>query len=71
MTAQNTIHTVNEDYVERYGFADAESMEGRAPKGLTRDIVKLISAKKNEPDWMARNETPMPMMPKAMTNTPM
>ena len=52
MSAQDTIYTVNQDYVERYGFADPESLEGRAPKGLNRDIVKMISDYKNEPEWM-------------------
>jgi Fe-S cluster assembly protein SufB len=35
----------------KYGFVtDIESEE--FPKGLSEDIVRLISAKKNEPDWL-------------------
>ncbi len=35
----------------KYGFeTDIES--DRAPKGLSEDIVRFISAKKNEPEWM-------------------
>jgi Fe-S cluster assembly protein SufB len=35
----------------KYGFStDIES--DMAPKGLNEDIVRLISAKKNEPEWM-------------------
>ena len=35
----------------KYGFVtDIESE--KAPKGLNEDIVRFISAKKNEPDWM-------------------
>jgi len=35
----------------KYGFAsDIES--DMAPKGLSEDIVRFISAKKNEPEWM-------------------
>ena len=39
----------NKDY--KYGFVtDIEADE--APKGLNEDIIRLISAKKNEPEWM-------------------
>src|SRR4029077_7488078 len=35
----------------KYGFVtDIES--DKAPKGLAEDIVRFISAKKNEPEWM-------------------
>jgi Fe-S cluster assembly protein SufB len=40
---------INTDY--KYGFVtdiDADS----APKGLNEEIIRFISAKKNEPDWM-------------------
>jgi Fe-S cluster assembly protein SufB len=40
---------VNKEY--KYGFiTDIES--DSAPKGLTEDIVRLISAKKGEPEWL-------------------
>src|SRR5580658_2091908 len=35
----------------KYGFVTDIEME-RAPKGLSEDTVRYISAKKNEPDWM-------------------
>lgn len=39
----------NQEY--KYGFTtDIESEE--APKGLNEDIIRLISSKKNEPEWM-------------------
>jgi len=39
----------NSEY--KYGFVtDIES--DKAPKGLTEDTIRLISSKKNEPDWM-------------------
>jgi len=46
----NTIEkAVLSDY--KYGFyTDIEADE--APKGLSEDIVRFISAKKNEPEWM-------------------
>src|ERR1043166_875000 len=41
--------TVLSDY--KYGFV-TEIEADEAPKGLSEDIVKFISAKKNEPQWM-------------------
>ena len=35
----------------KYGFSSVIEMD-KAPKGLNEDIVRLISKKKNEPDWM-------------------
>ena len=35
----------------QYGFETAVESE-KAPKGLSEDIVRFISAKKNEPEWM-------------------
>src|SRR6478735_7058373 len=41
--------TVSSDY--KYGFiTDIEADE--APKGLSEDTIRFISAKKNEPEWM-------------------
>jgi Fe-S cluster assembly protein SufB len=42
---------MSESYEYKYGFTtDIETEE--FPKGLSEDIIRLISAKKNEPDWM-------------------
>ncbi|MBP0440866.1 Fe-S cluster assembly protein SufB [Tianweitania sediminis] len=35
----------------KYGFETTIEMD-KAPKGLNEDIIRLISAKKNEPQWM-------------------
>jgi Fe-S cluster assembly protein SufB len=40
---------VSQEY--KYGFTTNIEME-TAPKGLNEDIVRFISAKKNEPEWM-------------------
>ncbi len=50
MTAPDTVESlVNREY--RFGFVtDIES--DLAPRGLTEDTIRLISAKKNEPDFM-------------------
>ena len=55
MATQRVIsrNTASEDLQSDYkwGFSiDIE--EETAPKGLNEDIVRLISAKKNEPEWM-------------------
>jgi len=48
-TAQQVREMTEEKY--KYGFVtDIESET--APKGLSEDIVRFISAKKNEPEWM-------------------
>ena len=37
----------------KYGFTtDIES--DTIPKGLSEDVVRIISAKKNEPEWMLK-----------------
>jgi len=48
-----TIEQYNEltDDKYKYGFVTDIEME-TAPKGLNEDIVRFISAKKNEPEWM-------------------
>jgi Fe-S cluster assembly protein SufB len=49
-TATNTIEALaNQEY--KYGFV-TEIESDVAPRGLNEDIIRLISAKKNEPEWM-------------------
>ncbi len=50
---QETIDTVARIDVDqyKYGFETLIEMDV-APKGLNEDTIRLISAKKNEPDWM-------------------
>ncbi|MGV8841444.1 MAG: Fe-S cluster assembly protein SufB [Bauldia sp.] len=50
---RETVDQVRSIDVDRYkyGFATDIASE-KAPKGLSEDIVRFISAKKNEPDWM-------------------
>ena len=35
-----------------YGWADSDSAGASAKRGLNEDVVRDISAKKNEPGWM-------------------
>ncbi|HEY8564926.1 MAG TPA: Fe-S cluster assembly protein SufB [Beijerinckiaceae bacterium] len=50
---QETIEQVRSIDVDqyKYGFSTDVEME-LAPKGLSEDVVRYISAKKNEPEWM-------------------
>jgi Fe-S cluster assembly protein SufB len=50
---QETIEQVREIDVDKYkyGFETDIDME-YAPKGLNADIVRFISAKKGEPEWL-------------------
>ncbi len=44
--------TINAGYAEKYGFHDEERAMFKTPKGLSEDVVRQISARKNEPAWM-------------------
>ena len=52
---QETIDQVRQIDVDqyKYGFETLVEMD-KAPKGLSEEIVRLISAKKNEPEWMLK-----------------
>ncbi|HUU25764.1 MAG TPA: Fe-S cluster assembly protein SufB [Methyloceanibacter sp.] len=50
---QETVERVKQIEVDKYKygfFTDIESV--KAPKGLNEDIVRFISAKKDEPEWL-------------------
>ena len=46
------IADLNLDYKTKYGFADPEEYLMKAPKGLSHEVVEMISRYKGEPDWM-------------------
>ena len=50
---QETVDRVRQIDVDqyRYGFETLIESE-KAPKGLSEDIIRFISAKKGEPEWM-------------------
>ncbi|MEQ1868386.1 MAG: Fe-S cluster assembly protein SufB, partial [Micropepsaceae bacterium] len=53
MAEQATIDAVTARGAERYKYGFVTDIESeKAPKGLTADTIRYISAKKNEPDWM-------------------
>ena len=50
--AAERIADLNQDYREKYGFADPEAYLHKAPKGLDHETVEMISRFKDEPEWM-------------------
>ncbi|MET3590132.1 Fe-S cluster assembly protein SufB [Bartonella silvatica] len=50
---EDTIRQVREIDVDQYKYGFETNIEtDKAPKGLNEDIIRFISAKKNEPEWM-------------------
>ncbi|MGH9807265.1 MAG: Fe-S cluster assembly protein SufB, partial [Terriglobia bacterium] len=50
---QETVEQVRRIDVDQYKYGFVTDVESeKAPKGLSEDTVRFISAKKNEPDWM-------------------
>mgnify|MGYP003474362156 CR=1 FL=1 len=50
---QETVEQVRRIDVDQYKYGFETLIESdKAPKGLSEDIVRFISAKKNEPQWM-------------------
>jgi Fe-S cluster assembly protein SufB len=52
---QETVEKVRRIDVDQYKYGFVTDIESeKAPKGLSEDIVRFISAKKDEPEWMLR-----------------
>src|SRR5213595_3564248 len=50
---QETVEQVRRIDVDQYKYGFVTDIESdKAPKGLNEDVVRFISAKKGEPDWM-------------------
>ena len=50
---QETIERVREIDVDKYKYGFYTDIESdKAPKGLNEDVIRFISAKKHEPEWM-------------------
>jgi len=53
VAVKETVEQVKELDVDQYKYGFSTDVEvDKAPKGLSEDIVRFISAKKGEPDWM-------------------
>jgi Fe-S cluster assembly protein SufB len=51
-TAQDQAATIDELGRYEYGWRDADDAGSNARRGLNEEVVRDISAKKNEPEWM-------------------
>jgi len=52
---QETIDAVKEIGVEKYKYGFSTDIESElAPKGLSEEVIRFISAKKDEPEWMLK-----------------
>src|SRR5262249_76651 len=50
---QETVDQVRRIDVDQYKYGFETIIESeKAPKGLNEDVIRFISAKKNEPEWM-------------------
>ena len=49
---QQALQGIGDNYEEKFGFHDPENYLYKAPKGLTRELVEMISEYKSEPQWM-------------------
>ena len=43
---------VNQEYADKYGFSDTEDYVFKAEKGLTEQVIRDMSLRKGEPEWM-------------------
>lgn len=69
MAEEKSRVSVNEEYLQKYGFYEPENYTFKSRKGLDEEIVKEISWMKGEPEWMTKfrlaalaafNAKPMP-----------
>ncbi len=69
MAEEKSQVSVNDEYIEKYGFSEPENYTFKSRKGLDEEIVREISHMKGEPEWMtdfrlrsleAFNGKPMP-----------
>jgi len=52
VSEEDVIRGFNEDYATKYGFADKEDYVFKAEKGLTEQVIRDMSSRKGEPEWM-------------------
>ena len=52
MTEERSQVSVNDEYIDKYGFHETENNVFKSQRGLNIDVVKQISAMKKEPAWM-------------------
>jgi Fe-S cluster assembly protein SufB len=53
MTEDKLIKELSSEQKYEFGFV-TEIESDKAPKGLSEDTIRMISRKKNEPEWMLK-----------------
>lgn len=51
-TEHEIMRAVNQDYAQKYGFADREDYIFKAERGLDEQVIRHMSRLKGEPEWM-------------------
>ena len=49
---RNNVADIGDNYAEKYGFHDPEDYFHKGARGLSHEVVEMISRMKKEPDWM-------------------
>jgi len=49
-----TVANIGDDYAIKYGFKDPEEYFHKGSKGLSHEVVEMISRLKKEPEWMRK-----------------
>jgi Fe-S cluster assembly protein SufB len=52
LSENQVLSAVNQEYADKYGFSDTEDYVFKAEKGLTEQVIRDMSARKGEPEWM-------------------
>jgi len=52
LTENEVVGGFNQDYAAKYGFSDVEDYVFKAERGLNEAVVRAISMRKGEPEWM-------------------
>ncbi|MBS1262837.1 MAG: hypothetical protein MAG453_02206 [Calditrichaeota bacterium] len=51
-TADEQLKNIGTDYASRYGFRDPEKYFHKGAKGISHEVVEMMSRMKEEPEWM-------------------
>ncbi len=54
LNGNQSIANLGDDYAVKYGFKDPEEYFHKGAKGLSHEVVEMISRLKKEPDWMRK-----------------
>jgi Fe-S cluster assembly protein SufB len=54
LNENKSISNLGDDYADKYGFKDPEEYFHKGAKGVSHEVVEMISRLKKEPDWMRK-----------------